>query len=160
MKLILILLSVFNLSIAKEKFIRQVLDYDKGGGVIQLRFSCVRNPPLNRCSDNDFISMAQKKCDPEKYSASISRRSGCIKDPKQDYKEVCNSADVLCKPIPDDKAVHDDTNSSSSVIENEELEITSEDDEYEGPIDETDSQSDDYSENEDLEANDSETEKE
>lgn len=159
MKSILILLFICSLSFAqKKKFIRSVIDYDRGGGVKQLRFRCVRNPPLNRCSDSDFIGMAQDKCDPEKFSSAVTRKSGCIKNPKQNYAEVCRSADVTCTPLKEGEVREsgnsedeDSTDIKKSAYDKGGIFDDEYDPESEGEIDESENE-DNEDENEDDES--------
>jgi hypothetical protein len=102
MKICLMLILSFScLSIAGEdndKFIRKVMDYEKNNGEKLVRLKCVRNPPLNRCPESVFKSMAKEDCDPNKYKMTKIRTRGCTRDLKSG-EEVCNFADVICEEI-------------------------------------------------------------
>jgi len=81
-----------------KKFIRKVMDYEKSSGEIVIRLKCVRNPPLNRCTDADFKEMAKESCDSNTSKITKIRKRDCINDIKNDV-EVCNYADLTCEKV-------------------------------------------------------------
>tara|TARA_B100001971_G_scaffold215182_1_gene259201 strand:- start:144746 stop:145654 length:909 start_codon:yes stop_codon:yes gene_type:complete len=134
---------------ANDKFIRKVMDYERGGGELQIRYKCVRNPPLNRCSDSDFISMASESCPSSKYTVSVKRKIGCIKDPKQNYLEVCNLADITCMPKSSTSNSSSPKQTSKDLSETNQAEdgLLEEEDDYDIETDDTEDYETDSTDN-------------
>lgn len=134
---------------ANDKFIRKMMDYERGGGELQIRYKCVRNPPLNRCSDSDFISMASESCPSSKYTVSVKRKIGCIKDPKQNYLEVCNLADITCMPKSSASHSNSPKQTSKDLSESNQAEdgLLEEDDDYDIETDDTEDYETDSTDN-------------